>query len=70
MGKNNGCSSRGPGFDSQHLHGGSQLSETPGSGSDVFIWSPWPLNECVAKIYTEWIHLNNKKYVESSITKL
>ena len=37
--KSPGCSSRGPGFDSQHPHGGSQLSMTPFPGeSDALFW--------------------------------
>jgi hypothetical protein len=32
MDKSTGCSSRGPGFDSQHLHGGSQPPMTPVPG--------------------------------------
>ena len=32
-GKSTGCSSRGPGFNSQHAHGSSQLSVTPGSNA-------------------------------------
>ena len=40
-----GCSSRGPGFDSQYPHGGSQLSVTP------FLRDPWPL---LASTGTKW----------------
>jgi len=33
--KSTDCSSTGPGFSSQHPHGGSQLSETPVTGESV-----------------------------------
>jgi hypothetical protein len=35
-----GCSSRGPGFNSQHPHGVSQLSVTSVLESDTIFWTP------------------------------
>jgi hypothetical protein len=39
--KSTDCSSRGPEFNSQQLHGGSQLSEM---GSDAVFWSEGSFN--------------------------
>lgn len=39
--KSTDCSSEGPGFNSQYIHGGSQLSLTPASrGSHPLFWPP------------------------------
>lgn len=41
-----GCSSRGPRFNSQHSHGGSQLSVTPVLGDSMLFWPLHVLHAC------------------------
>lgn len=57
----NGCSPKGPGFNSQHLHGGSQQSVTPvpedqmlllASTGTVYMWYP-DIHAGKAHIYTK-----------------
>ena len=58
-GKSTGCSFTGPGFDSQHPDGGSQLSVTlaPEAHNPLF-WPSRALHKCDAKTYMQAEHSN------------
>jgi hypothetical protein len=67
--KSTGCSSRGPGFDSQHLYGISELPVTPILG-DRTLGSTKYTNDTQIKMQVEYLYTYIKNKVNTLVEKL
>ena len=67
--KSTGCSSRGPGFDSQHLYGTSEQPVTPILG-DQTLDSTKYTNDTQIKMQVEYLYTYIKNKVNTLVEKL